>query len=464
MSATISGVPAATEPPAVLAQAASPAAPPRDFPLPSAASARYAVGLLTVIYLLNFVDRQIVNILAEPIKHDLHLADWQLGAMTGLGFAMLYTVLGIPMARLAERWHRGWIISGCLVVWSGFTVACGLSTSFVQILLARIGVGVGEAGCTPAAQSLIADSVPVERRSLAMGVFSMGVPVGSLAGLVLGGIIAQSHGWRAAFLVAGVPGIVLALIATFTLRDPRPRSTPASRANLLPLGAVLRELRARPAFWWLGAASAITAFIGYGQQAFYVSFFLRNYSAELAAAGGGLGFAGPLAFIGVALGLVLGISGGLGTFVGGVLGDRAAKRDTGGYAAVAAWSMLVAGPVLAAVFFLGNGLTILALLTVPLFLKSMWYGPVFAAIQGMIPPRSRATATALFLFVLNAGGLGLGALLTGLVSDLFARQFGSAEGVRYALVATSLASFPAAAAFWMAARAMRRGNGAAPAH
>jgi predicted MFS family arabinose efflux permease len=430
--------------------------PTQSFPLPSAAAARYGVWLLTIIYMLNFVDRQIVNILAEPIKRDLGLADWQLGAMTGLGFAMFYTVLGIPMARLAERYHRGRIIAGCLVVWSGFTVACGMSTSFVQILMARIGVGVGEAGCTPSAQSLIADSVPANKRASALGRFSMGVPVGSLAGLVLGGVVAQSYGWRAAFMVAGAPGIILALIAFATLRDPRPASTQASRANLLPLSAVLAQLRQQPAFWWLAAGSAITSFVGYGQQAFYVSFFLRNYTPELTAAANATGFAGPLAFIGVALGIVLGVSGGIGTLVGGNLGDRFAAKEQGGYGMVAAISMLIAGPLLAAVFFLGSGLIILALLTVPLFFKNMWFGPVFAAIQGMIAQRSRATATAIFLFVLNAGGLGLGALLTGLISDLFGSAYGEAEGVKYALVATSLVSFLSAYCFWRAAIAMRR--------
>jgi predicted MFS family arabinose efflux permease len=430
--------------------------PTQSFPLPSAAAARYGVWLLTIIYMLNFVDRQIVNILAEPIKRDLGLADWQLGAMTGLGFAMFYTVLGIPMARLAERYHRGRIIAGCLVVWSGFTVACGMSTSFVQILMARIGVGVGEAGCTPSAQSLIADSVPANKRASALGRFSMGVPVGSLAGLVLGGVVAQSYGWRAAFMVAGAPGIILALIAFATLRDPRPASTQASRANLLPLSAVLAQLRKQPAFWWLAAGSAITSFVGYGQQAFYVSFFLRNYTPELTAAANAVGFAGPLAFIGVALGIVLGVSGGIGTLVGGNLGDRFAAKEQGGYGMVAAISMLIAGPLLAAVFFLGSGLTILALLTVPLFFKNMWFGPVFAAIQGMIAQRSRATATAIFLFVLNAGGLGLGALLTGLISDLFGSAYGEAEGVKYALVATSLVSFLSAYCFWRAAIATRR--------
>lgn len=438
------------------AEAITPEATPQDFPLPSAIAARYTVGLLTIVYMLNFVDRQIVNILAEPIKRDLGLADWQLGAMTGLGFAMFYTTLGIPMARLAERWHRGRIIAGCLVVWSGFTVVCGMSTTFVQILLARIGVGVGEAGCTPSAQSLIADSVPLNKRASALGTFSMGVPVGWLAGLVLGGIVAQSYGWRAAFMVAGAPGVILALIAFATLRDPRPSSTPASRANLLPLSAVLAQLRQQPAFWWLAAGSAITSFVGYGQQAFYVSFFLRNYTPELAAAAQSVGFAGPLAFVGVALGIVLGVSGGIGTLVGGRLGDRFAAQGPGGYGMVAAISMLIAGPLLAAVFFLGSGLTILALLAVPLFFKNMWFGPVFAGIQGMIPQRSRSTATAIFLFVLNAGGLGLGALLTGLISDMFATSYGEAEGVRYALVATSLVSFLSAACFWRAAVAMRR--------
>ncbi|MGP1275131.1 MAG: MFS transporter, partial [Caulobacterales bacterium] len=187
---------------------------------PLAPSARrYAVGMLLVIYIFNFLDRQIVNILAEPIKLELGVADWQLGMLTGLAFALFYTVLGIPIARYAEKADRVKIISAAVGVWSLFTIACGLAGNFIQLLLARIGVGVGEAGCSPPAHSLITDYTPKEERASALAFYSMGIPLGSLAGMALGGLIADAYGWRMAFFVAGAPGIILAVMAFLTLPE-----------------------------------------------------------------------------------------------------------------------------------------------------------------------------------------------------------------------------------------------------
>ncbi|MFO0020008.1 MAG: MFS transporter, partial [Alphaproteobacteria bacterium] len=186
----------------------------------SAAYTRYAMLLLLAIYTINFLDRSIINILAEPIKNELKLADWQLGLMSGLAFALFYTVLGIPLAQLAERRNRPIIIGTSVAVWSGFTALSGATTNFVQLVLCRIGVGVGEAGCTPPAHSLIADYVPKEKRASALAFYSMGTPLGGLLGLVMGGLIADAYGWRVAFLVAGVPGLLFALLCFLTLREP----------------------------------------------------------------------------------------------------------------------------------------------------------------------------------------------------------------------------------------------------
>ncbi len=212
---------------------------------------RYALGLLLVIYILNFLDRQVVNILAEPIKIELGLADWQLGMLTGLAFALFYTVLGLPIARLAERADRVKIISVAVGVWSACTVACGMAGNFIQLLLARIGVGVGEAGCTPPAHSLISDYTPAEKRASAIAFYSMGIPLGSLAGMALGGIIADAYGWRIAFFVAGAPGVLLALIAWLTLPEPRRKAGKVEVANKPSIGDAIAELSRKPAFMWM---------------------------------------------------------------------------------------------------------------------------------------------------------------------------------------------------------------------
>lgn len=191
----------------------------------SAGYRRYAIGLLFCVYVFNFIDRQIVTILAEPIKRELGLADWQLGLMTGTAFAIFYCTLGIPIARLAERGNRPWIIGLSLAAWSGFTALCGVAQNFAQLVLARIGVGVGEAGCTPPAHALIADYTPKEKRASAMALYSMGNPVGALIGVVVGGLVADAYGWRTAFLLVGLPGIAFAILVIATLVEPRTKRT-----------------------------------------------------------------------------------------------------------------------------------------------------------------------------------------------------------------------------------------------
>jgi predicted MFS family arabinose efflux permease len=207
---------------------------------------RYALWLLLAIYTLNFVDRQIVAVLGEDIKRDLSLTDTQLGLLGGLAFAVFYTVLGIPIARFAERGNRVGIISAALVVWSGFTALCGTAGNFVQILLYRFGVGVGEAGCTPPAHSLISDYVRPEKRASALALYSMGVPIGTFGGFAIGAIIAANYGWRAAFFIVGIPGIILGLLAFFTLKEPRKLGLSMPPAVKTQFGAALKELLSIP--------------------------------------------------------------------------------------------------------------------------------------------------------------------------------------------------------------------------
>jgi MFS family permease len=421
---------------------------------------RYAVALLFVIYTLNFLDRQIINILAEPIKHDLELADWQLGAMTGLAFALFYTTLGLPIARLADRHHRGKIIAIALFVWSGFTALCGSATSFVQLLLFRIGVGMGEAGCSPAAQSLIGDITSKQQRARALSLYAMGIPIGSLLGMIIGGIAVDIWGWRHALVFVGAPGVLVALLALFTLKDPRAnaasKDAATGEAEAVPtFREAARELASKSSFWWISIGTALTSFVGYGHQAFYASFFLRNHRVELASIADSFGL-GVTGFLGIALGLVLGVGGSLGTYIGGLVTDRFIGRGPEVYAYVPAFGAAIAAPFFLVAFLLPSGMWAMIVLLVPTVFKNMWYGPVFSSIQSVVHQRSRATATAVFLFILNALGLGLGPIMIGALSDTLARSLGEAEGLRWAMIILTAVSLLAVVCFWKARKSIGR--------
>jgi MFS family permease len=419
---------------------------------------RYALTLLLVIYIFNFLDRQVVNILAEPIKNELNLADWQLGMLTGLAFALFYTFLGLPIARLAERADRAKIISVAVGIWSACTVACGLAGNFLQLLIARIGVGVGEAGCTPPAHSLISDITPPEKRSSAIAFYSMGIPLGSLAGMALGGLIADNFGWRVAFFVAGAPGVILAILAWISLPEPRRNQVAAKKVETGPkFSDAMAELRSKPAFWWISIGAAINAMVSYGLLAFYGSFYLRNHGEGLATLATDLGLnMGPLGFIGIALGVLIGAFGALGTFLGGQLTDRVLKTDVRGYALIpAAAAILTIPPFLIAMLHGDVTISLLALGVVTLF-GSIWYGPIFASAQSLVKPQARATASAVILFVINLIGLGMGPLLAGIISDSFAGNYGAADGLRYALIALATIGLLAVPAFLLAARTLKQ--------
>ncbi len=431
---------------------------PSETPVVTPGYRSYALWLMLGIYTLNFLDRQVVNILAEPIKQDLGLQDWQLGLLTGLAFAVFYTFLGIPIARLADRANRPMIISVSLAVWSAFTVASGMAQNFIHLLLARIGVGVGEAGCSPPSHSLITDYSPKEKRASALAFYSMGIPLGSLAGMALGGLVADAHGWRVAFFVAGAPGLLLALIAAFTLKEPRKliAAHQAKTAAEAPsFGEAMKELGTKKSFWLIAFAGSLTAFIGYGHLAFYGSFFFRNHGAELAQLAQAAGGLGPAGFLGTALGLIIGVFGAVGTFLGGQIADRAAKKDIRAYVSVPAIAGLASFPFFIAAMLTGSLTLSLGLLALPVLLGSLWYGPVFAAVQSLVRPQTRATAAAVLLFVVNLVGLGLGPLFVGILSTSFTGSMGEAEGVRWALLVSSVVGLIAALLFWLARRTIR---------
>ncbi|WP_119680639.1 spinster family MFS transporter [Indioceanicola profundi] len=415
----------------------------------------YAAWLLLGLYTLNFLDRQVVNILAEPIKRDLGLADWQLGMLTGLSFALFYSVLGIPIARLAERKNRVRIISVSVAVWSLFTVACGYAASFAQLLAARIGVGVGEAGLTPPAHSLITDYTPKEKRASALAFYSLGIPLGTLAGMALGGLIADEFGWRTAFLVAGLPGLLLAIIAWATLREPRTQARASAPVETPDLRDAFTELRGKKAFWRIAIGASLVSFVAYGHVAFLGSFYFRNHGQGLtelaamvdAATGLSMGAAG---FLGTALGLMIGIFGAAGTYLGGHLADRAARTDVAGYLSIPAYGAFIGVPFFLKAMLVDSTLLSILVLGIPVMMNSLWYGPIYAAVQGLVRPRSRATAVAVLLFLVNMIGLGLGPLSVGLVSDAFAGSMGAADGLRWALIVTGGVAVLSAALFFSA--------------
>ena len=428
-------------------------------PLVSAPYRRYALVVLLLVYTVNFLDRQVVSILAEPIKNDLHIADWQIGLMTGFAFAMFYCVLGLPIARLAESFNRVWIIGASLTVWSGFTIACGQAGNFVQLVLARIGVGVGEAGCTPTSHSLIADYVPKEQRASALAFFSIGTPLGGLLGLTTGGIMADLWGWRTAFLMAGLPGLILTVVVLLTLKEPR-KMIAADAVRHVPgkghFAMTLKYLMAKRTFWLIAFAAATQAFIGYGNAPFTASFFFRNHTAEVAhlASLFGLKSAG---FLGLALGLMGGTAGIISSWVGGWLADKAAKKDIRAYMTVPAIAAVISPFLYAAAIMNPSTMGTLVMLLGPGLLGSLWYGPVYSSGQGLVPPHMRATAASILIFIINLVGLGLGPLAVGFLSDTLSVRMGlgSAEGVRWALICSSSCSLIAAGLFWMARKSIR---------
>ena len=402
---------------------------------------RLTLWVLLVVYIFNFVDRQIVNILAEPIARDLKLSDTQIGLMTGLAFALFYTVLGIPIARFADRptTSRPRLIAGALAIWSAMTALCGLAQNFWQLLIARIGVGVGEAGCTPPAHSLISDMVPPEKRASALAFYSLGIPIGTLLGMIIGGTLADRMGWREAFVIVGLPGVVLALVVWFVLKDPRRADTAAmlrakSQPAAMPLGQAVREVMRSRAFILLLFAGSAAAFLSYGKTTWTTIFFQRTH--EMTPGQVGLWF-----------GIIGGVGGILGTWLGGYLADRFGARHRRHVLSAPAIGMALAVPLAIAAYQAPTWPLALALIFLPQVLNSLYYGPCYSAAQGLVPAKARAIAAAALLFFQNLIGLGLGPLFFGMLSDMLHPAYG-ADSVRYVLYGAAVLGLVPAFFFW----------------
>jgi MFS family permease len=400
---------------------------------------------LLLVYILNFLDRQIVNILAEPIKGELGLSDTQLGLLAGPAFAVFYAVLGIPIARYADnaKTNRVWLISICLAVWSGMTAICGFAQNFAQLALARIGVGVGEAGCTPAAHSLIADSVPAEKRSSAIAFFGLGIPIGGLLGLIIGGIVNDQYGWRIALMLVGTPGILLAFLLPLIIRDPR-RCADSAHFNTadspvkakLSIKDAVREVFASKAYLYVFIAASFTAFLSYGKGLWTISFFIRSHGLSTTEAG-------------LAMAVALGISGIIGTWLGGKMADVFGKRDKRHILTLPAIGMAIAAPILFAGYWAEDWRIAVALLILPTILNSAYYGPAYGCVQGLVRPEARAIAASLVVFGQNLIGLGMGPLLFGMLSDWLQPMAGD-ESVRWVLYGAAWLGLIPAFFFWRA--------------
>ena len=400
---------------------------------------------LLIVYILNFLDRQIVNILAEPIKTELGLSDTQLGLLAGPAFAVFYAVLGIPIARYADnaRTNRVWLISVCLAIWSAMTAICGIAQNFVQLALARVGVGVGEAGCTPAAHSLIADTVPPEKRSSAIAFFGLGIPIGGLLGLIIGGVVNDQYGWRIALMLVGAPGLLLALVLPMLIRDPRhcadsthfnAATSPVKAA--LSIKAAVREVFASKAYIYVFIAASFTAFLSYGKGLWTISFFIRSHGLSTTQAG-------------LAMAVALGVSGIIGTWLGGKIADTFGQRDKRHILTLPAIGMAVAAPLLFASYWADDWRIAVALLILPTILNSTYYGPAYGCVQGLVRPEARAIAASLVVFGQNLIGLGMGPLFFGVLSDWLQPMAGD-ESVRWVLYGAAWLGLIPAFFFWRA--------------
>ena len=402
----------------------------------SPAYRRYVLGVLFLVYVVNFVDRQILSSLVGPIQQEFGVSDTLMGLLGGLAFALLYSVAGIPIARWADVGSRRNVIALAVAVWSALTAACGTAQTFAQLALYRVGVGIGEAGGSAPSHALISDYFPPERRARALAILSMGIHVGIFIGLVAGGYFAQD--WRNAFWIVGLPGLLLALIVRFTIREPE-RAKPAVGGEAVPsLGETLRTLLALRSFPRVLIAAAAAALSGYGFAFWGFVLFERVFEI-------------PRHQVGWTLGIITMVGGGLGTWAGGQLADRLGLRDIRWYGWSGALGLLATIPLGAATFYAPSPTVALLFGVAFLFAGAVYTGPMYAILQGISPPRMRTMAPALLFFCNNLIGLGAGPSLVGALSDGLSGAAG-ADAMRHALLIVTLINLPAAWLFHRVAR------------
>ncbi len=405
----------------------------------------YVLAMLTLAYVFNFVDRQLLIILQESIKKELLLSDTQLGLLSGFTFALFYVTMGIPIARFADKANRRNIITVSLALWSLMTAFSGLAKNFVQLLLARIGVGVGEAGGSPPAHAMISDYYPPEKRATALAIYSTGIYFGILIGFLMGGYLNEQLGWRTAFFVLGIPGVLFSLIFLYTVKEPVRGATDSMKSvtagETHSFIQVVKILYSKKTFVYLALASGLHVFCIYGLINWEPSFLARLHGMQNAE-------------IGVVLGLIFGITGALGTFAGGYVTDYLGKKDKRWYLKGPAFAILISIPTVVGTLFCQDTFYSLFFLGICSFLYSTYLGPSIAVAHMLVPASMRALTSAIYFLVINLLGLGLGPLVVGIISDLLTPSLGI-ESLRWAMSFILVMSIISTALFFRATRKMK---------
>lgn len=397
---------------------------------------RYALGVLAVVYMFNFIDRQILAILLPAIRDEFQVGDTVLGLLAGTAFALFYVIMGVPIARLADRWNRRNLIAAAVAVWSGMTALSGFAANIWQLAAARVGVGIGEAGCSPPAHSMIADLYPPEQRSSAMGIYTVGISAGIMLAYLAGGWVADNIGWREAFFIVGLPGLALAAVVRFTVQEPVRGATEHRRdsGEQPSLMSVVRFLATRDSFVRMAVGAGLSAFVGYSIIIDMPSFMVRSYGISTAT-------------VGFWLGIIYGIAGGAGFFLGGYFADQIGRHGHRRALSFIALMTVVSAVCFAGVFLSTTATSCLVLLVLPSVISNFYLAPVLSQTQSMVALRMRAVASSLMLVIINVVGLAIGPAVTGLISDLLAPSQGE-ESLRYALLIVTLAVLPTAAWFY----------------
>ncbi|PCJ69634.1 MAG: MFS transporter [Rhodobiaceae bacterium] len=410
---------------------------------------RYALGVLLLGYISSYVDRQIMGVVLPAIKAEFLLADWQLGFLSGIAFAIFYATLGMPIAFFADRSSRRNVIATAIGVWSLMTAACAYVTGFGTLALARIGVGVGEAGSSPPSHSMIADLYPPEERSGALAVYALGVYLGTMIAFAVGAFVVEQYGWREAFLLVGLPGIAIAALVRFTLVEPSrgfSEGKPAPEPKPVDWSEFREQIANGFRHIWNDRVSfhtvmgvTLISFVGYGGAVWGYSFFIRSFNMGITETG-------------IFLALIIGIFGTSGAILGGRLADWLGAKDARWSYWIVSLAKLVAAPLIV-VFFLAEKEVALWVYVPVTILGAFYLGPSFAAIQNRAPLEMRTTVSSIMLFIINIVGLGLGPQLVGILSDVLEPTYGI-ESLRYALLLTSVISLWGAYHYYLAGRAM----------
>ena len=418
---------------------------PAETATPSRLYRNYALGLLLVVYVVNFIDRSILSILNQSIKESLGVSDTAMGFLGGVAFALFYTFLGIPIARMADRGSRKTILAVCLALWSAMTALCGMAGSFVQLLFARIGVAVGEAGGSPPSHSMISDLFPPSQRATAFGIYALGIPIGTMLGYLFGGWINEAFNWRVAFFVVGVPGILLALIVQFTLKEPRrgafDRDAKANEA-VPEFRTVLSFLWRLKSFRYVSLGAALHAFVFYGVGFWLPAMFYRSHGMDTKVMGQAL--------------FLIGFAGMAGTFLGGYLTDKLGARDFRWYVWSPAVTTIISVPFCVYTYLSSDTSMALWVYAIPYFLLASYLGPTFSVAQTLVGSRMRATASSILIFVISLIGIGIGPQFVGIASDVLNAHTGLGnDALRWALIAILVFNVLSAVLYMAAARTIR---------